>query len=45
MLILDTNNLTYDVWNFVLLVGEPMFRPLVWLTFYLTFLVDNDSVF
>merc|ERR1711902_205903 len=41
----DTNNLTYDVWNFVLLVGEPMFRPLVWLTFYLTFLVDNDSVF
>ena len=45
MLILDTNNLTYDVWNFVLLVGEPMFRPLVWLTFYLTFLVDNESVF
>ena len=42
---LDVNNLTYDVWNFVLVVGEPMFRPLVWLSFYLTFLLDNDNVF
>ena len=41
----DVNNITYDVWNFVLLVGEPMFRPLVWLTFYLAFLLDNDNVF
>lgn len=41
----DTNNITYEVWNFVLLVGEPMFRPLVYLTFYLTFLLDNDNVF
>merc|ERR1711879_947778 len=44
-LIDDVNNLTYDVWNFVLVVGEPMFRPLVWLSFYLTFLLDNDNVF
>ena len=42
---LDTNTITYDVWNFVLLVSEPMFRPLVYLTFYLTFLLDNDNVF
>jgi len=41
----DVNNITYDVWNFVLLVGEPMFRPLVWLSFYLAFLLDNDNVF
>jgi len=41
----DTNNITYDVWNFVLLVGEPMFRPLVYLTFYLSFLITNDNVF
>jgi len=44
-LIEDTNTITYDVWNFVLLVSEPMFRPLVYLTFYLTFLLDNDNVF
>jgi len=41
----DTNNITYEVWNFLLLAGEPMFRPLVYLTFYLTFLINNDNVF
>jgi len=41
----DTNNITYEVWNFLLLVGEPMFRPLVYLTFYFTFLINNDNVF
>ena len=25
----DINNITYDVWSFVLVVGEPVFRPLV----------------
>jgi hypothetical protein len=33
------------VWNFVLLVGEPMFRPLVLLSFYWTFLSTNDNVY
>jgi len=41
----DINNITYDVWNFVLLAGEPMFRPLVLLIFYWTFLADNDNVY
>jgi len=41
----DINNLTYDVWNFVLLVAEPMFRPLVLLSFYWTFLTTNDNVY
>jgi len=41
----DANTILYDVWNFVLLAGEPMFRPLVWLIFYFTFLMDNESVF
>ncbi len=42
---LEINNLTYDVWNFVLLVAEPLFRPLVYLTFYLTFIINNDNVY
>lgn len=41
----DINNITYDVWNFVLLVSEPMFRPLVLLSFYWTFLSTNDNVY
>lgn len=41
----EINNLTYDVWNFVLLVAEPLFRPLVYLTFYLTFIINNDNVY
>jgi len=41
----DINNITYDVWNFVLLVSEPAFRPLVYLTFYLSFLMTNDNIY
>jgi len=41
----DINNITYDVWSFVLVVGEPVFRPLVYLTFYLSFLVTNDNIY
>lgn len=41
----DINTITYDVWNFVLLVAEPAFRPLVYLTFYLSFLVTNDNIY
>ena len=29
----DINNITYDVWSFVLVVGEPVFRPLVLIFF------------
>jgi hypothetical protein len=39
------NNVTYEVWSFVLLVAEPFFRPLVYLTFYLTYLLNNDNVY
>jgi flagellar biogenesis protein FliO len=41
----DINNITYDVWNFVLLALEPTFRPLVYLTFYLSFLMTNDNIY
>merc|ERR1711971_779467 len=41
----DINNITYDVWSFVLVVGETVFRPLVYLTFYLSFLVTNDNIY
>jgi len=41
----DINNITYDVWSFVLVAGEPVFRPLVYLTFYLSFLVTNDNIY
>jgi len=41
----DINNITYDVWNFLLLVAEPVFRPLVYLTFYLSFLITNDNIY
>jgi len=41
----DINNLTYEVWNFVLLVLEPACRPLVYLIFYLSFLMTNDNVY
>jgi len=41
----DINNITYDVWNFVLLVGEPMFRPFFLLAFYWTYLTTNDNVY
>jgi len=41
----DINNITYDVWSFILVAGEPVFRPLVYLTFYLSFLVTNDNIY
>lgn len=41
----DINNLDYDVSSFVLLLLEPAFRPLVYLTFYLSFLMTNDNVY
>jgi len=41
----DINNITYDVWNFVLLVAEPAFRPMVYLIFYLSFLMTNDNIY
>jgi len=41
----DIDNITYEVWNFVLLVMEPMLRPLVYLIFYWSFLVTNDNVY
>jgi len=41
----DINNITYDVWNFVLLALEPVLRPLVYLTFYLSFLLTNDNIY
>jgi len=41
----DINNLDYDVSSFVLLVLEPALRPLVYLTFYLSFLMTNDNVY
>lgn len=39
------NHLLYEVFSFILLVGEPFFRPLVFLTFYLTYLINNDNVY
>ena len=39
------NNITYDVWSFVLLALEPVLRPLVYLTFYLSFLMTNDNIY
>lgn len=41
----DINNITYDVWNFLLLVAEPAFRPMVYLIFYLSFLTTNDNIY
>ena len=32
------NTVGYDVWSFVLLICEPMLRPLVYLAFYWRFL-------
>lgn len=39
---LDTT--TYDVWSFVLLIAEPMLRPLTWLCFYLHYLMNDPSM-
>lgn len=39
------NTLTYDVVSFVFLACEPFFRPLIYLTFYLTYLLNNDNVY
>lgn len=39
------NHLMYEVFSFILLVSEPFFRPLVFLTFYLTYLINNDNVY
>lgn len=41
----DVNNITYDVWSFVLVALEPVLRPLVYLTFYLSFLMTNDNIY
>ncbi len=37
------NSVTYDVWSFVLLILEPVARPLVYLCFYLKFLLNDYS--
>jgi NADH:ubiquinone oxidoreductase subunit 5 (subunit L)/multisubunit Na+/H+ antiporter MnhA subunit len=39
------NTILYEVFSFILLASEPLFRPLVFLTFYLTYLLNNDNVY
>eukprot|EP00092_Neocalanus_flemingeri_P008810 GFUD01009483.1.p1 GENE.GFUD01009483.1~~GFUD01009483.1.p1 ORF type:complete len:312 (+),score=53.20 GFUD01009483.1:247-1182(+) len=41
----EINNISYDVGSFVMLAGEPLFRPLIILCFYWTFLTTNDNVY
>jgi len=41
---ISTNTLTYDIWSFVLLISEPMFRPLVTMGFYFTYISKTPKL-
>ena len=39
------DNSTYEIWSFILLIAEPFFRPLVYLTFYFRYLMDDPMAY
>jgi len=38
------NSNTYEIWSFVLLIAEPLLRPLTWLLFYSYYLMNDPSM-